>query len=318
MSSFFIADKKFYSLFFLFIFLSKNFTLFAESRKDSFSDNFLKLSIDIENDILRKITEEDIQNFEKNTQNSTQKNRNERLKSNFKNANENEINQEMHKYTKENSVVIDQLCYRGDSRFPWKVWSEGGFWAKGQNSHEYSVLLHQWSPSSLQDIVSTFSSLNGSQIHATSFGLVKDMYIPKLEKYNIDQSSKTWQLNKGYVYALHIKKGVSLEKLNKNAPEYSYQKMMQKRYAWEKEVAVLGGIHKRNILAAREVITINTKSEKYKNVFTNKFFLNKKVLAADFINDNNSRRKLYDILKNLANLSQERIPQIIEELQEML
>ena len=127
----------------------------------------------------------------------------------------------LHKYNDANSIASNTLTYRGDSRFPWKVWEAGGFWPKKQ-SNKFNAILHQWDPSSGQSIVSTFSQLGKGINFATSFGLMQEMYIQKLEQLAINQSEKTWKRGYGYVYALWIPEGIDLHKLNKNAEAFTY------------------------------------------------------------------------------------------------
>jgi hypothetical protein len=185
-------------------------------------------------------------------------------------------------YESKDSIVEDVVCYRGDSRFPWKVWEQGGFWPK-KKSDKYNVSLHQSSPTSGQSVVSTFSKEGSGNLYATSFGLVEEMFVSKIHSFEKD-TDKTWKLNKGYVYVVKVEKGISLEKVNQNIDPYSYQKMIQKRYKWENEVAVLEGIPRSAIVAARGMEK-DPDSSTYKNRYTNEIFIRKFLFEKKNVNE---------------------------------
>jgi hypothetical protein len=223
----------------------------------------------------------------------------------------------LHKYSRANSMVSNTLTYRGDSRFPWKVWKTGGFWPKKQ-SNKYSVILHQWNPNAGQAIISTFSQLGKGIIFATSFGLIQEMYIQKLEQFAIDQSEKTWERGSGYVYALWLPKGIDLHKLNKNVEKFTYAAIKQKQYSWEKEIAVLAGIPRKYILAVRKVEETDGEEKNIikQSEYTNKLYLNKHLVHKKIQHIPEQQKILFDILTNLGEMEIEMSKTLIANLKE--
>ena len=154
-------------------------------------------------------------------------------------------------------LVKPMVCYRGDSRFPWKTWATGGVWAKGKGSEKFSVQLHQSCPEARQDVVSTSTNPETGRKYAIAPGLMDDRYYPTLEQFDhVDQSNMTWVTDQGYNNALWVEGGISLKQVNRSEQAYSHNARVQQRYKWEDEIAVLGGIPRTHTLAMRETKAI--------------------------------------------------------------
>ncbi len=279
----------------------------------SFEESFYKIQIQSDKTLL--IVTHDETNQEKRRQKKDQTH-----DSNFtaQYKTRSEYKEAMRGYLESGSVVKNKLLFRGDSRFPWKVWQSGGFLPKAKESHEFSVLLHQWSPSSGQNVVSTFEEKNAGLRYATAWGLLDQLYIPKLDQFHVDQSDKTWSFNHGYIYAVWVPEGVSLEKHTEQYDEFSIAKMYQKRYEWEKEIAVLGGLEKENILACREVEKQDPESVLSDNIYTETMYISKNLIDNLQEYSEKDHTDLKKILQDMVDIEEKDLAETLSHLKEQI